>query len=155
MALQYASDPDLVTKIAKPPDFALTTGIFAAARGGKIAWAIRNLDLVIDESRIAVNRSHCETGHFCASGHTDVFLEFARKTTPRALAEARNWAIASDAVLRWINNGNALAAIRYVDLTIAYDLSGLVGGPIDALEMRQDGSVRWFYRKANCPENQD
>ena len=46
---------------------------------------------------------------------------------------------------------DAFRLIRLIELTIAEDTSGTVGGPIDALELRRGGEVRWIARKDNCP----
>jgi hypothetical protein len=48
--------------------------------------------------------------------------------------------------------------MRFVDLTVQYDQETVngqkdVGGPIDAVEMDQDGSVRWFALKPNCKKD--
>jgi hypothetical protein len=40
-------------------------------------------------------------------------------------------------------------------LTIAYDPDGDVGGQIDALALKSDGSIYWRQRKPNCAEKED
>jgi hypothetical protein len=45
---------------------------------------------------------------------------------------------------------------RLVQLSILYIRpKGEVGGPIDLLELWNDGHISWLSRKCNCPENED
>jgi hypothetical protein len=71
-------------------------------------------------------------------------------------AFAKSGKIYSRVVIITVNSrrGTRLA-IRLVALTEEYDKSKTVGGPIDAIELSNTGSVRWVARKCNCPENQD
>ena len=43
--------------------------------------------------------------------------------------------------------------MRLVDLTAMYHQGNDVGGPVDAVQLNNDGSVEWYKRKPNCPEN--
>ena len=45
--------------------------------------------------------------------------------------------------------------MRLAELAIAKDTSGTVHLPVDLIETVPNGSVRWLYKKPNCPENQD
>jgi hypothetical protein len=40
-------------------------------------------------------------------------------------------------------------------MTAACDLTGTVGGAVDALELTNWGKIRWLRKKGNCPENID
>jgi hypothetical protein len=84
---------------------------------------------------------------FCAIGEIEIFKEFIGGTSQRAMDEARTW---KPPKRSRPENFDILKTMRFVELTIS--LHGVdVGGPIDALQLNKDGTVRWFARKKNCP----
>lgn len=107
----------------------------------------------ISYSTTVLGSSDCML-HFCGSGLTDVGNEFLTQDTDWTRQEFAQWS-----AQKWPGKPEdkvLLEAIRLVDLTIAYSNPkerDELGGPIDALELKGDGSFRWFARKENCPEN--
>ena len=84
---------------------------------------------------------------WCAIGAIEIVLDFLNQTSDQAKQEMIQWGRQ-----QWpAGDAELLKAIRLVDLTIAYHIGDDVGPPIDALELRRDGSFRWFARKDNCP----
>ena len=91
----------------------------------------------------------------CGTGEIDVAVEFSQLASDRAKAESASW---SPSKSYSPEDRDILRMIRLVDLSIADDEArqiGKIGGPIDAVELKSGGAVRWFSRKSNCPENQD
>jgi hypothetical protein len=111
-----------------------------------ILFQPNNINEPIGWRKLAVE---CIYGHFCALGRTDVFLEFAGKTTERARNEAETWAPESGSKSQDLD---IQRTIRLVDLTIQFYKGDDVGGAIDALQIDRSGSIRWYARKSNCPE---
>lgn len=91
----------------------------------------------------------CLLNDFCFIGETEVVSEFLGLTSDRAKREAATWKPAKGFAP---SDYDLLRTIRLVDLTITYH-QGIkdVGGPIDAVQLNGDGSLRWFARKRNCP----
>jgi hypothetical protein len=102
--------------------------------------------------RIAPEACNTPFGPFCAGGEAEVLLDYMNLASQRSKLERLSW-----------ENGKAFSksfrsddldivkAIRLADLTIAfYSGPGAVGSPIDAVELRKDGTIRWFARKENC-----
>lgn len=86
---------------------------------------------------------------FSAMGRTAVFEEFAQGKTARARREIKQWETGRRK--HPAEDVGARLAIRYVELTILHDRTGTVGGAVDAIEMRKDGTIRWIQRKQSCP----
>jgi len=138
---------DEVRKFADSQQGSLTTGIFAAALNGELTLTVRRIKF--DSNGVSVYSlpvGGCRVMP-CAAGMTDIYTEYVTHASPRAKAET--WT-ASPLLLQHISP-EMLRVIRLVDLTIAYDKSGEVGGHIDAVEMQTDGSIHW-YQRPNCPE---
>ena len=77
-------------------------------------------------------------------GITDIANEYLRQTSDRAKQDVKEWP----------NLQEWQIAYRLVDLTLAYVPKKYnVGGPIEALELRRNGSVRWIQNPQHCPEN--
>lgn len=102
----------------------------------------------VSYQRVTLNCDRVPIGPFCGIGETDVLAEFAMLVTPRAQRENSDWQQQRSS--RTGMDDDAQRAIRLVDLTIAYDRTNGVGGPIDAA-MLKDGKVKWLQRKDNCP----
>jgi hypothetical protein len=87
----------------------------------------------------------------CATGKTQVAGEFIRVTSERARQEKAHFTASAKLLAR--ASAATIRVVRLADLTIAYDNSGTVHEPIDGLELFNDGSIRWFSRKDDCPAN--
>jgi hypothetical protein len=138
--------PDLVRYTASKNNGGLTHGIFAAARGGSIAIALTAI--VFDNGNVKVEHpSNVDcTANPCASGIVDVYNKYMTSGKEFMTASPKEVAAVGYELLR---------VIKLVDLTIAEDKSETIGGTIDALEFSNNGTIRWHYKKDNCPENSD
>jgi hypothetical protein len=159
----YREHPKDVIRSAEHGRGVLTGGFFASAENGTIYKQIE----LITFNQNSTTPVRAQTGYMecwpcmqqpgaqiCAGGLTEIAAEFCSETSVLAQREGlKQWTI-SDSLLHRIDKP-ALLPIRIVDLTIAYDPKGVVGGKIDAIELRKDGGIRWLQRKDNCPENQD
>jgi hypothetical protein len=82
---------------------------------------------------------------YAAFGKTDVFHEFFDGKSKRALAERASWNRMKAASPSY----DRFKTRRLVELTIKYERSNLVGGPIDEIEI--DGSgIHWLQVKPAC-----
>lgn len=139
--------PEAVRYIASINEGHLTHGIFAAARRQSIAIALRSI--VFEDDKITIEHplvNSCPIGTICATGKLDVFNKYIRTTefiTTDAAAAMKS------------RNYELLRVIKLVDLTIAEDRSGTVHGPVDAVELLNNGTVRWQQKKDNCPDSQN
>lgn len=93
-----------------------------------------------------ITRDKCSP---CAIGKGEILVEFTQKSSVRARQEAKHWT--EDLKQFKTEDRDILWVIRLVDLTIAYDKSGTVGGKIDTLELRRGEGIRWYQRKPKCP----
>jgi hypothetical protein len=148
----YSAYPERVKEAAKMSnDSALTNGLFAFAQNGEIAFTVRTI--VVGDLGIQVSTPFLPdcTAKPCASGQIDIAMEFLKATSERAKKEQAKQAHANSK--SGTLESDMARAVRLVDLTIAYDKTGTVGGPVDGLELLSNGSVRWYRRKKNCPGN--
>lgn len=77
-------------------------------------------------------------------GITDTANEFLRQTSDRAKAEVQEWP----------NLQEWQIAYRLVDLTLAYSQKkDNVGGSIEVVELRRNGTVTWVQNPQSCPGN--
>lgn len=145
----YFSHPDLVIEAGEKGKGTLTTGVFAKAVQGKIILVGRALTYSNDRPGIIMATSlplDC-ADRLCASGMTDVFMEYTMfpPKSKRAIDEH---------ILNPTKDETA-RVVRLVQLSILYTVpKGLVGGEIDTLELWNSGEVHWVKRKDTCPENQ-
>ncbi len=142
----------------------VTTGIFAAVVDGELAFAIRRL-IFSAATRpnpfLAATRPNpfsaaplsIDCSRPCAFGLTDVFSEFVQLKSERAMDEELR-PPDPPAHLK-MASPELVHVIRLADATIAYDQTGGVHGPVDALELWKDGSLHWFQRKPNSPESSE
>ena len=138
--------PDLAAEAVQRGKGGFTSAIFAGpASNGNIDYAIREIRIHNNRPEIAIPVIDCQTAP-CAYGSTDVFTEYFHLTSERAREQQSTF---SPSLLERVGI-ETLRAIRLADLTVAYDRTGLVGGPIDAVELLQDGSIHWVQRKPNC-----
>ncbi|MFZ3369526.1 MAG: hypothetical protein WA239_20625 [Candidatus Sulfotelmatobacter sp.] len=144
----FSIHPELVRKVAEDDNGGLTEGVFAAGGNGDIALTARRINFTNDIITIeyADFISTCGVA-ICASGMLDIFTEYTKKTSQRAKDES--WTFPPSLLGR--TSPEMLRIVRLVDLAIAYDQSGTVGGSIDAVELDADGSIHWF-QNPNCPE---
>ena len=82
-------------------------------------------------------------------GEGAVFGEFFEPSSDRAKKEAAQWE--KDSVGIAEEDKTLFKMIRLIDLSIAYDQTGALGGPIDAIQLERGKEVRWRQRKAACP----
>lgn len=119
----------------------LTNGMFAIGQRGSVSVALRTIRLNNNSVVSDVVPLPCAADDPCAAGELSVFYEFLRRTSDRARSGED------------LPTSPKLKVIRLVDLTIAYDQTGNVGGPIDALQLDPDGRITWFQKKKWCPED--
>ncbi len=160
----YAWNPAKVIDAAEHGKGGLTSGVFAEGRAGKgymlgaqITFhrnSIEPIEVVMGSPTNCLPCEQREATKICIGGEDEVAAEFCSQHTERAKNEGWNrWNI-SPSLMKAFNK-TELWPIRLADLTVAYDIHGDVGGRIDAVEFKPDGSIRWLQRKDNCPENED
>jgi hypothetical protein len=144
----YLIHPDLVRKVALDEKQGLTHGVFAMEAEGQLALVARGIKF--ENGAITIESpefvKYCWAPELCASGMLDIFNEYTRKTSQRAKDE--KWEFPPSLLER--TSPDMLKIVKLVELTIAYDPSGTVGGKIDAVELDVDGSIHWF-QNPNCP----
>lgn len=136
--------PDLFNRVTADEAFkasgsVLTLGIFAIAYQGTVASVVSAIKY--DNGSFSV--SHPSTGCtlMCVMGAGDVYSKHEDE-----------WTMSPDQM----GGADPMSrAIGVVKITISEDQTGLVGGPVDALELLNDGTINWKQRKNNCPESQD
>jgi hypothetical protein len=84
-------------------------------------------------------------------GEGAIFKEFFEAGTDRAKREAAQWE--KDSMKIPADDRTLFKMIRLIDLTAAYDQMGVVGGPIDVVELDLGKGIRWHQRKSICPAN--
>src|SRR5262249_39507454 len=137
--------PMMVQTFAAQGAGILTTGLFAQANNRSIGIVIRGIRLV--HGNVEIFDAFPESGKPASMGHGDLYLEFSGLTSERAKAEEKRWIKPKG------TSAELLTMIHYIKLAEKYDKE--VGGPVDALEFRKDGSVKWLHRKKNCPAYAD
>jgi hypothetical protein len=134
--------PEKVREANKRGKGVLTSGLFATGKKGAVSLAARYIKFNGSVySEVVPIADICTNGKPCGLGELDIFFEFLLRTSDRAKKE------------KALPTSPILQVMRLVHLTIAYDRSGTVGGPIDALQLRPDGRVTWSRQKKDCPEN--
>jgi hypothetical protein len=88
---------------------------------------------------------------FVPFGQPEVVQEFIAGQSERAIAEAASWA-------RELKKHRAidrdwLTAARYVDLAIALDSTGMVGGNTEVAELTPQTGFVWKRNPGQCPSN--
>jgi hypothetical protein len=133
------SHPERVQWAVEQEGGRLANAIFAVGRGGKIAVSLRSVVFEAGAAHVVPlsPESLCQPGLPCGTGQTKVFYEFTRKTSLRSQREPKQ-------------PSPMLEVIRLVDLSLAYDTTGTIGGQIDALELDDSGQVSWYQHKENC-----
>jgi hypothetical protein len=104
-------------------------------------------------TRIAKPGGGLITGAVFAEARNGSPGEFCTQSSSRAKVEAEKWKPSPELADRV--SRETLHAMRLVDLTIAFDPIQGLGGEIDALELHNDGTINWVFRKQNCPDNED
>jgi hypothetical protein len=145
----YVIHPEQVRQIAVRQNGGLSLGIFALALGNQINITERRVSFA--DGYVSTDKpsiGFCRFGP-CAAGTTDIFEEYISGKTERAAAERYD---ASPEVIRSVGRDMA-KIIRLVDLAVAFDKSGTIGGKIDAVELSLGGGKRWLQRKEQCAED--
>jgi len=148
--LLYSIHPEIIIEAAIKGKGTLANGLFATARKGKISLAFRSITFSRGRPNPVLAESIPQdcAARLCATGITDVFEEYT--SSPPKSARARR-----EGILKPTRNETGRIK-RLVQLSILYThRRGEVGGPIDVLELWNDGRIRWVSRKSNCPENED
>ena len=155
----YSFHPQLVAATAEGAAGLLTVGFFATANGGKIEKRFSVIRFNRDSpSPITYQRGlslhNCaacgqSNGYtVCFTGVTNIPISICSKMSNGAM----KWRTAKNSIKADITRTTALDLAR---TTVACDRTGKIGGPIDAAEVRSDGSTHWIRRKCDCPDNQD
>jgi hypothetical protein len=147
--------------IANSHNGPITGGVFAEARDGVIHWkfvAVGMFPEMTPPIQAITGEMHdcwpCGDGEkVCAMARPAIPEEFCKQTSERARQEAASWKPSLELAAKV--SRETLHAVRLVDDAIAFDPIKGLGGPIDALELRNDGNIQWIYRKASCPANED
>jgi hypothetical protein len=86
---------------------------------------------------------------FIGAGRSEIYTEYINRISRRAIAETNAWnALAGSPTF------DEFRAIRLVELTEAlHPRHDVIGGPVDAVEIRRNGQIVWIKRKSNCPAN--
>ncbi len=146
----YDIHPEIVLEAAIKGKGTLANGLFAKAEKGKIVLAFRSITFSQDRLNLVMAESiprDC-AARICASGLTDVFEEYT--SFPPKSERAKHEGIMNP------TSSETARIRRLVRLSILYTRPiGEVGGPIDVLELWNNGRIRWVSRKCTCPENQD
>lgn len=165
LKLLYRNHPEHILRAADmSPHGTIVDAIFGGIENGLLrlfAVQVRYDKTQVPPMRVSVsNYIDCpeETANFCAMGESEIALEFLRQTSERARFEAKTWGPSPEVAPR---DRNIAKAVRVIELTIRYQTGRvfrghkqkLVGGPIDAVELDRSGSLHWYRKKKNCPEN--
>jgi hypothetical protein len=86
---------------------------------------------------------------FCAIGEVGIKDEFCNLASKRAKKEAKKWKPPKKSSPA---DYDILRTKRLVELTIQYHDDD-VGGPVDAVQLDRDGTVRWIAPKENCQKD--
>jgi hypothetical protein len=136
----FLAHPEILRSVStKQRNGVLTKGIFALAFKRQIAIAM--VEMMYTESGVTAvfhNDMNCWAGiTFCAMGETEIALKYV---------SLGSFMLDSDQLSR---------VTRLAELTVSEDKSGEVGGPIDAVEMSNDGTITWRQKKEVCPESRN
>ena len=131
------------------PTGILGTGIFAGVDDKGELWLTRvefyvkrSMGDTVEYRPFKINLGECAP--VCAVGRTDILREFSGLTSNRAKIEAAKWKPPRGVP------ADVARVIHFVDLTVTYDPTGDVGGPVDAAVIKRNGSVQWFRKKRDC-----
>jgi hypothetical protein len=154
----YVENSAQVIRAAEIGNGTITVGFFAQAKEEKIDWGI----VLVTFDRMQVppiqvvwskDLAYCwpcgqSSARLCAGGQVAVPTQFCSALDSAKASVGRNRR-------RKLRLDEELLTIGAGKMTAACDLTGSVGGPIDAIELTTKGEFRWLRRKSNCPENQD
>jgi len=131
--------PDAFKRAAGKAGGYLTNGVFTIAYKSQIAMALSSIVYADGTIKATYPPSiDCSSGaKVCSGGETDIVTKYTRFGP---------FMPDTDPVSR---------VIKLVELTICEDKSGTVGGPVDALEMLNDGTINWKLKKEACLDSQD
>lgn len=89
-------------------------------------------------------------GNFCGFGRSEIVDEYSHLTSDRAREEMKRW---KKKHRHWSKEKqDTELTLKLAELTVQRDTSGLVGGGIDAVELKRGSKIVWIRRKANCPQ---
>lgn len=120
----------------KLPQFPCTADLI---RTNRARLAVQKIDFPVPQTKVK----------FEAFGVSSTFLKFEDAPQNLSADDLRIWN--SIPLRKAIKDPDAQRAVKFVDLTIAYDpLKQGVGGDVDVVELTTCG-VKWLNRKQNCP----
>jgi hypothetical protein len=147
--LMYRFHRDVgVIDIANNQGGALTEGLFAAGVRNQIAYTVREIRLDGATIHTVPQHPNCIPG-FCGMGLGDAIPNYY-KAPPGQRDRLIEWDITPAPA--HVSVPESLIAIKLVRYAIVQDKTERLHGPIDALELWPDGTVRWILRKPECPE---
>ena len=157
----YRYQPDSVARAAFWGAGQISSGFFAEIRNGTIHTLHVDVELDKDKSppmsAFTFKMGDCwpcgDGERVCAMARPLIPKEFCEQTSQRAKDEAAHWTPSPELVAKI--SRETLHAVRLVDDTIAFDPMIGLGGKVDALELRNDGTINWIFRKPSCPENEN
>lgn len=136
----FSAHPEVLgAVIAKQRGGPITKGVFAIAFKGQIAIAMAEIRYTsAGMTAVFYDDMHCTAGvTICGIGELGVVFEHLMPGP-------------------FMPNSDQITRLtKLVELTEAEDKSGMIGGPIDALEMSKDGAITWKQRKKVCPDHQN
>jgi len=157
----YRSNRDVVIQASKPGAGLIAGSVFAEARNGAIHWRFVGVGLnptADPPIQAFTGELHdcwpCGNGEkACAMARPVIPAEFCTQSTQRAQDEAAKWKPSPELLGKVARE--TLHTVRMVDITVALDPIGGLGGRTDALELYNDGTIKWVFRKDNCAANED
>jgi len=154
--LYYPYFPQSVLRIAGSNKGVLTYGFFAEAHAGVIEHTIvlvsfnatKTDDPVFAMETTLNNCWLCgqSDAHLCATGTIDVAKEFCFELdSSKRTKSSRHQRLPG-------LDGQESLAIEAVDMSSACDITEVIGGPTDAVELTSDGNVVWLRNNKRCQE---
>ncbi len=146
--------PDRVDSIARQSNDIITVGLFATSFNGIITPLVSQIVLDRSSSPAAIVRQlgslgncwECNGDKICAAGsHIDIAANFCSIGKSRRIRTRTKLSVPTS---------HTKLAVKIVELTIdAYQHSpGDVGGEVDAVTLKRNGSIKWNAQKRNCRE---
>jgi hypothetical protein len=137
-------------------------GLFAATtRTGELsAWVVdlrltnnNSLPILGHATRVDSSTAKPDDPIIGVLGRGAIWDEFTAKKTERAKQESIFWN--SEKNKQALADRPILQAIRLVELSIKYLDTRDVGGPVDALDLHKDRTVRWLSQKPKCASSNE
>jgi hypothetical protein len=159
----FFSNPDLIriigTRLVKAEDPIIIGGLFAATdtEGNLVltsSQVLLDLNVFVSTGKIRLwhEFQNGRPDSWGTGGHDEIVNEFKRQSSTRAREHMQRF-LTSIASLTPAEQ-RAVLATELVRLSISlYPQTGLLGGPIDVVQLHRRTGVKWIHRKGNCPQN--